>query len=125
MGIMQKALETYDAMQALAGIYEEGKEPLAPIGHITYDVNTTSPEGKRRLRQVSKKCVAYGTRVQNSVFECILDNTQYKQLKHELCDIIDPSKDSLRFYSLGNNHQNKVVHIGTKTTYDMEGDLIL
>lgn len=92
---------------------------------ITYDVNTMTSEGKRRLRQVSKRCVAHGTRVQNSVFECVLDNTQYKLLKHELEGIIDPALDSLRFYSLGNSYQGKVIHIGAKETYEVEGELIL
>lgn len=92
---------------------------------ITYDVNTMTSEGKRRLRQVAKKCVAHGTRVQNSVFECVLDSTQYKLLQHELQSIIDPRTDSLRFYSLGNNYQGKVTHIGAKETYAIEGDLIL
>ena len=92
---------------------------------ITYDVNTTTSAGKRRLRMVAKKCVAHGTRVQNSVFECMLDNSQYKLLKHELEQIIDISYDSLRFYVLGNNYQNKVAHIGAKETFDIEGELIL
>ncbi|MBQ4156972.1 MAG: CRISPR-associated endonuclease Cas2 [Clostridia bacterium] len=92
---------------------------------ITYDVNTVTPEGKRRLRQVAKKCTAYGMRVQNSVFECVLDNAQYKMLKHELESTIDPNLDSLRFYTLGNNYQGKVIHIGAKGTYQIEGGLIL
>lgn len=92
---------------------------------ITYDVNTTTSAGKRRLRMVAKKCVAHGTRVQNSAFECILDSTQFKLLKHELEQTIDPVTDSLRFYTLGNNYQNKVTHIGAKETYELEGDLIL
>ncbi len=92
---------------------------------ITYDVNTVTAEGKRRLRQVAKRCVAHGTRVQNSVFECILDNAQYKTLKHELENLIDPRFDSLRFYTLGNHYQSKVIHVGAKETYEMEGELIL
>lgn len=92
---------------------------------ITYDVNTTTPEGKRRLRMVAKKCVAHGTRVQNSVFECVLDSTQFKLLRHELEQIIDVSCDSLRFYALGNNYQSKVTHIGAKESYALEGELIL
>lgn len=92
---------------------------------ITYDVNTTSSAGKRRLRLVAKKCVAHGTRVQNSVFECVLDNAQFKLLKHELEQSIDPDCDSLRFYVLGNNYQSKVTHIGAKATYEIEGELIL
>ena len=92
---------------------------------ITYDVNTTTSAGKKRLRTVAKKCVAHGTRVQNSVFECVLDNSQYKLLKHELEQLIDTSCDSLRFYTLGNNYQSKVAHIGAKETFEIEGDLIL
>lgn len=92
---------------------------------ITYDVNITTPEGRRRLRTVAKKCVAHGTRVQNSVFECVLDNSQYKLLKHELEQLIDTSCDSLRFYTLGNNYQSKVAHIGAKESFEIEGDLIL
>lgn len=92
---------------------------------ITYDVNTTTSAGRRRLRMVAKKCVAHGTRVQNSVFECVLDNSQYKLLKHELEQLIDTNCDSLRFYTLSNNYQNKVAHIGAKETFEIEGDLIL
>ena len=92
---------------------------------ITYDVNTTTSAGKRRLRMVAKKCVAHGTRVQNSVFECVLDNSQYKLLKHELEQLIDTNFDSLRFYTLGNNYRNKVTHIGAKETFEIKGDLIL
>lgn len=92
---------------------------------ITYDVNTTTSAGKRRLRMVAKKCVAHGTRVQNSVFECVIDNSQYKLLRHELEQIIDTNCDSLRFYTLGNNYQSKVAHIGAKETFEIEGDLIL
>lgn len=79
---------------------------------ITYDVNTETSAGKTRLRKVAKQCVNYGRRVQNSVFECILDNSQCIALKAMLADIIDIEKDSLRFYYLGNNYQTKVDHIG-------------
>lgn len=92
---------------------------------ITYDVSTTTREGRRRLSQVSKKCLDYGQRVQNSVFECILDTTQFRQLKYELEELIDKQKDSLRFYNLGDKYQTKVEHIGIKGSYDMEGPLIL
>lgn len=92
---------------------------------VTYDVNTTTSAGSQRLRAVARKCVAHGTRVQNSVFECVLDNSQYKLLKYELEQTIDKDCDSLRFYVLGNNYENKVSHIGTKDTYRIEGELIL
>ena len=79
---------------------------------ITYDVNTETDAGKRRLRKVAKQCVNYGRRVQNSVFECILDNTQFVSLKAVLGDIIDKEVDRLRFYYLGNNYKTKVEHMG-------------
>lgn len=92
---------------------------------VTYDVNTMDVAGKRRLRQVAKKCVAHGQRVQNSVFECMLDAAQFKKLQAELKELIDPKLDSLRFYMLGNNYQAKVEHIGAKQTYEAEGVLMV
>jgi len=91
---------------------------------ITYDVSTTSDGGKSRLRRVAKKCEDFGVRVQNSVFECIVDATQLKILEIELEKIIDPAFDSLRFYKLGNNYKNKVRHVGAKENLDVEGPLI-
>ena len=92
---------------------------------ITYDVSTIDSAGRKRLSQVSKKCKDYGQRVQNSVFECIVDATQLRRLKLELEALIDPDTDSLRFYTLGDNYRNKVDHIGAKPSYDMESPLIL
>ncbi len=92
---------------------------------ITYDVNTEDSKGKARLRKVAKQCVNYGQRVQNSVFECILDMAQAKILKASLLELIDVNKDSLRFYYLGNSYQNKIEHFGVKETFKQEGTLIL
>lgn len=92
---------------------------------VTYDVNTETPSGKRRLRQVAKQCVNYGQRVQNSVFECVVDAALYVKLKHALEVLINPEVDSLRFYNLGNRYQNKVEHIGAKPAMDVEGPLII
>ena len=78
---------------------------------ITYDVNTETAAGKTRLRKVAKQCVNYGRRVQNSVFECILDNAQCIALK---ALIIDSKVDSLRFYYLGNKYETKVEHVGVE-----------
>lgn len=91
---------------------------------VTYDVNTESEGGKSRLRKVAKKCENYGQRVQNSVFECLVDPAQFAQLKHSLCDIMDEDRDSLRFYYLGKNWKNRVEHFGAKKGYDPEGLLI-
>jgi len=92
---------------------------------LTYDVSTETPEGRKRLNKVAKKCVAHGQRVQNSVFECYLDWSQLVTLQNELKAIIDPNKDSLRFYNLGNSYKEKVVHMGTKPSIPIEGELIL
>ena len=92
---------------------------------ITYDVNTETTAGKARLRKVAKQCVNYGRRVQNSVFECLLDQAQCIALKAKLTELIDEEVDSLRFYYLGNRYQSKVEHIGAKETIDMEEPLIL
>ena len=92
---------------------------------ITYDVNTETHEGRRRLRRIAKQCVNYGQRVQNSVFECLLDSAQCKALQAKLCDIIDIEKDSLRFYYLGNKYESKIEHFGCKNTYRPEDAMIL
>ena len=92
---------------------------------ITYDVNTEDAAGRKRLRKVAKECVNYGQRVQNSVFECLLDASQYCLLKHKLTGLIDEKRDSLRFYNLGNRYQSRIEHIGAKETYQPEGVLIL
>ncbi|HHX57281.1 MAG TPA: CRISPR-associated endonuclease Cas2 [Clostridiales bacterium] len=91
---------------------------------ITYDVCTEDAAGKKRLRKVAKQCVNYGQRVQNSVFECVVDAAKCRQVKAILEEIIDKDKDSLRFYYLGNNYKSKVEHIGAKESYDVDGPLI-
>ena len=92
---------------------------------ITYDVNTEDAAGRRRLRQIAKQCVNYGQRVQNSVFECMLDAAQCKLLQAKLLSIMDYEKDSLRFYYLGKRYENKLEHFGAKQTYLPEEPLIL
>ena len=92
---------------------------------ITYDVATDDKAGQRRLRQVVRACENIGQRVQNSVFECLLDTAQYRKLQHELCGIMDPEKDSLRFYCLGKKYENRIEHFGCKQTYLPEEPMIL
>jgi CRISPR-associated protein Cas2 len=92
---------------------------------ITYDVCTEDSSGKKRLRYVAKQCQNYGQRVQNSVFECLIDPSQLVQLKNKLEEIIDNDKDSLRFYYLGNNWKKRVEHIGSKEAVDIEGTIIV
>lgn len=91
---------------------------------VTYDVSTVSSAGRKRLRKVAKICQNYGQRVQNSVFECIVDATQYSTLKVELTSVINAEQDSLRFYQLGKSYHNKIEHIGNKDSVDLEGPLL-
>ena len=91
---------------------------------ITYDVNTQTPAGEKRLRKVAKQCQNYGQRVQNSVFECIIDPARLKQLQASLEKLIDPGKDSLRYYYLGDEWRKRVEHVGAKPSLDLEGPLI-
>lgn len=92
---------------------------------ITYDVDTTSASGKRRLRRVAKECVNYGRRVQNSVFECLLTEAQFVLLRSKLESIIDEEIDSVRFYFLGNNWNNRIEYIGKNTTFEIDSELII
>ena len=92
---------------------------------ITYDVNTETVSGKKRLRKVAKQCENYGRRVQNSEFECILDQAQSVVLKQSLIDIIDENVDSLRFYYLGNKYQTKVEHVVVERGIAVDQPLIL
>jgi CRISPR-associated protein Cas2 len=92
---------------------------------ITYDVNTEDAAGRRRLRQIAKQCVNFGQRVQNSVFECLLDAAQCRVLQAKLRSIMDLERDSLRFYYLGNRYNTKIEHFGVKAGYAPEEPLIL
>ena len=92
---------------------------------ITYDVNTEDAAGRKRLRQIARQCVNHGQRVQNSVFECLLDAAQCRLLQAKLCKLMDPERDSLRFYYLGKKYENRIEHFGCKASYDPEGTLMI
>ncbi len=92
---------------------------------VTYDVDTTSREGARRLRCVAKACMDYGQRVQNSVFECDVTDAQYCLLKERIKNIIDMSHDSIRFYILSKNESRRVEVIGVETAYKVNDALII
>ena len=92
---------------------------------ITYDVATADPQGSKRLRAVAKLCERHGQRVQNSVFECLLEPSQWVALQAALEKTIDPAHDSLRYYHLGKNWRPRVEHVGAKATYDPEGILLV
>lgn len=92
---------------------------------VSYDVSTETAEGRRRLRRVAKACTDYGLRVQNSVFECLVEPAQWEALKGRLQDEIDPQSDSLRFYYLGSRWRGRVEHVGAKPGVDPQGPLIV
>lgn len=91
---------------------------------ITYDVNTKTSQGVRRLAKVAKVCVNYGRRVQNSVFECLVDNVQLAMIKKQILDIIDEGEDSVRYYVLGEQYKNRIEHVGVERGIDPTGTLI-
>lgn len=92
---------------------------------ITYDVETVSSDGKRRLRQVAKVCIDYGQRVQNSVFELNIYPADLVNIKNKLEKIIDPKKDSIRIYNLGKNWERRVETLGRDDSYNPEKDLLI
>lgn len=92
---------------------------------IAYDVDTTTAAGRKRLRKVANTCADYGQRVQNSVFECSADEATARIIKAKLTALIDPERDSLRFYRLGNQYNSKIEHVGAKASYDPEGLLMV
>jgi CRISPR-associated protein Cas2 len=91
---------------------------------VTYDVATRTQEGRRRLRRAAKACLDFGQRVQNSVFECQVDPTQWTRLKLRLLDLYKSDEDSLRFYFLGSNWRHRVEHHGVKPSVDLDEPLI-
>ena len=92
---------------------------------VTYDVSTQTGAGRRRLRRVAKACQNFGQRVQNSVFECLVDPAQFAEMRQRLIEEIDTREDSLRFYFLGKSWKRRVEHIGAKPSYDPEGPLVV
>lgn len=61
---------------------------------------------------VEKLCERYGLRIQNSVFEVLVDAAQLAKLKSDLASAIDSDQDSVRFYRLGNSYQNRIDTMG-------------
>lgn len=92
---------------------------------VTYDVSTKTPAGKKRLRHIAKICENFGQRVQNSVFELLVDPGQWADCKSQLENTFNPAEDSLRYYYLGSNWKRRVEHVGAKETLDIDGPLII
>jgi CRISPR-associated protein Cas2 len=92
---------------------------------ITYDVNVKSDSGNKRLYKIARECMNYGQRVQNSVFECVLNEAQFIILKNKILSIINYDLDSVRFYFLGNNWERRIEFIGRKTSFNVTDELII
>lgn len=91
---------------------------------VTYDVDTSDAAGQKRLRKVAKICERYGMRVQNSVFEVLVDTAQLVVLKCELETVIDMEQDSVRFYRLGNSYEKRIETMGRKPLVEAGSTLI-
>lgn len=91
---------------------------------VTYDVNTETVEGRRRLRNVAKICKNYGVRVQNSVFECVVDSVQLLEMKRKIGDVICMESDSVRYYNMGSEGRRRVEHVGTKAALNVDEPLV-
>ncbi len=92
---------------------------------VAYDVNTETEEGRKRLRRVARVCEDCGQRVQNSVFECLVDAARWTRVRARLISEISEARDSLRFYFLGDNWKGRIEHVGAKASYDPQGALIV
>ncbi len=55
---------------------------------------------QRRLRKVANELENFGQRVQRSIFECWLDDSDLFELKQRLANCIQAGDDSIRYYSL-------------------------
>lgn len=92
---------------------------------VTYDVKTTSAQGRKRLRHIATICENYGQRVQNSVFECELTEQDFLLLKSSIKKEMDETEDSIRFYRMGSHYKEKIEHFGSKQPYDFDDVLIV
>jgi len=92
---------------------------------VSYDISTIDKKGEKRLHKVSKECVKFGQRVQNSVFECYIDYSSFILMKNNLLKIINKETDNLRFYLIGNNYENKIENYGKKENYNISDTIII
>jgi CRISPR-associated protein Cas2 len=92
---------------------------------ITYDVSTVQKAGQRRLRRVAQACEDYGLRVQKSVFECQVGQTEWASLRDRLLREIKPAEDSLRFYFLDERAVQRIEHHGVGKPLDLSEPLIV
>ena len=100
MGLMQKALETYDAMSAWAGVTVENRETLAPVGHITakakIEITLDADGGFVQARAVDEKIVIPAT-------EKSAGRSGTKPAAHPLCEqigyLLPGNEEKFRLYT--------------------------
>ena len=82
---------------------------------VTYDIDTSHTDGRKRLTRIAAKCMDRGVRVQNSVFECELNAAQLRELQEELEALLDPESDRIRLYNLGNSWEGRCICLGRRS----------
>ena len=92
---------------------------------VAYDVSTETPAGRRRLRKVAEACLAYGQRVQKSVFECTLNEMQLEALRYRLLQCISQQEDRLRIYRLPRPRERYLWVYGITSEINFDGPLIV
>lgn len=92
---------------------------------VCYDVETTTRQGRGRLRRVAKLCESHGQRAQKSIFECKMEKSLYMEFENKLLSIIDTHSDSLRIYILDENSVKKIKNFGATKLIDFEDPIVL
>ena len=92
---------------------------------LTYDVSTTTPQGRRRLRQVAQICEGYGLRVQKSVFEIVCTDADLIKLTASITGVIDHAHDSIRIYPMHSGAFQTARTMGTATALPHRDPLII
>ncbi|MCI7765409.1 CRISPR-associated endonuclease Cas2 [Helicobacter sp.] len=86
---------------------------------ITYDISND-----KRRNKVSALLEGYGSRVNFSVFECILTQTKLDKLTQEIQNLITKT-DSVRFYYICQNCIKKSFYIGKEIEAVMGDDFFI
>lgn len=92
---------------------------------VTYDINTTTREGEKRLGRVARICEGYGIRVQKSVFECRLSESRLQQLISELAEEVVPKVDSVHLYRFNGILKEARTSLGKRVAHEVGEPWIL
>lgn len=92
---------------------------------VTYDIDTTTPAGERRLLRVARVCEGFGVRAQYSVFECRLGPVGLARLIAQLEDEIEPERDSVNLYRFAGTISDTKVSLGITKSHELGKPWIL